>query len=216
MAIKGAIFDMDGTLLDSMHVWIDIAPRYLKTKGITVSEEQRKLLGTMLLHDMSNYFIDHFGFTMTVDEIVAEIDSMVEDSYFYDVEVKPGIPELLQELRERGVKMCVATASDRYLVESALKRTGILNFFDRVFTCGEYNVDKKTPDIFEIALESLGTPKSETYVFEDTLTSVKTVKDAGFPLVAVRDKWSEKHRDQIKALADFYVDSPKDINTDLL
>lgn len=216
MAIKGAIFDMDGTLLDSMHVWIDIAPRYLKTKGITVSEEQRKLLGTMLLQDMANYFINHFGFTLTVDEIVAEIDSMVEEAYFYDVEVKPGVPELLSELKSRGVKMCVATASDRYLVESALERTGILKFFDHVFTCGEHNVDKKTPYIFDIAREFLGTSKEETYVFEDTLTSVKTVKAAGYPLVAVRDKWSEKNKEQIKTLADFYVDSPKDINIALL
>lgn len=216
MSIKGAIFDMDGTLLDSMHVWIDIAPRYLKTKGITVSEEQRKLLGTMLLQDMANYFINNFGFTMTVDEIVAEIDSLVEDAYFNDVETKPGVPELLTELKKRGIKMCVATASDRYLVESALERTGILKFFDHVFTCGEHNVDKKTPYIFDVAREFLGTPKEETYVFEDTLTSVKTVKAAGYPLVAIRDKWSEKNRDQIMALADFYVDSPAEIDINKL
>lgn len=216
MAIKGAIFDMDGTLLDSMYVWIDIAPRYLKTKGITVTEEQRKLLGTMLLQDMANYFISNLGFTLTVDEIVAEINSIAESAYFHDVVAKPGISELLSELKKRGVKMCVATASDRYLVEAALKRTGIINFFDRIFTCGEHNVDKKTPYIFDIAREFLGTPKEETYVFEDTLTSVKTVKSAGYPLVAIRDKWSEKNREQIKSLADFYVDSPKDINVDLL
>ncbi len=216
MAIKGAIFDMDGTLLDSMYVWIDIAPRYLKTKGITVTEEQRKLLGTMLLQDMANYFISNLGFTLTVDEIVAEINSIAESAYFHDVVAKPGISELLSELKKRGVKMCVATASDRYLVEAALKRTGIIDFFDCIFTCGEHNVDKKTPYIFDIARESLGTPKEETYVFEDTLTSVKTVKSAGYPLVAIRDKWSEKNREQIKSLADFYVDSPKDINVDLL
>lgn len=216
MSIKGAIFDMDGTLLDSMHVWIDIAPRYLKTKGIAVSEEQRKLLGTMLLQDMANYFINNFGFTMSVDEIVAEIDSLVEDAYFNDVETKPGVPELLSELKKRGIKMCVATASDRYLVESALERTGILKFFDHVFTCGEHNVDKKTPYIFDIARDFLGTPKEETYVFEDTLTSAKTVKAAGYPLVAIRDKWSEKNRGEIMALADFYVDSPTEIDINKL
>lgn len=216
MAIKGAIFDMDGTLLDSMYVWIDIGARFLAEKGFTASDEDKKILNTMLLKGQSEYFREHFGFTQSVDEIIEEINKFVERYYFDEVLVKPGIPELLETLKDRNVKMCVATASDRYLVEAALERNGILKYFDRIFTCNEFDCDKSIPLIFDTALEFLGTEKSETYVFEDTLTSVKTVKAAGYPLVAIRDKWSEKNKKIISELADFYVDTPEYINVDLL
>lgn len=214
--IKGAIFDMDGTLLDSMHVWIDIGARYLASKGFTASDKDRKALGTMLLYGQSMYFREHFGFTMSVDEIIEDINKLVENDYFHNVQVKPGIPELLENLQNRGVRMCVATASDRYLVEAALERVGILKYFDKIFTCNECNCDKAVPKIFDTALEFLGTEKSETYVFEDTITSIKTVTEAGYPTIAIADEWSVKNKDKIKELADFYVESPKDIDINLL
>ncbi len=216
MAIKGAIFDMDGTLLDSMHVWIDIANKYLKSKNITLTPNIEKELGGLMLKDLGEYFIKHFGFELTVDEVIDEVNKLVEDEYFYKVQVKPGIKDLLEELKDRGIPMCVATASDRYLVEAALRRVGILNYFDAIFTCSEVEANKTSPDIYERALEHLGTNKNETYVFEDTYTPVHTAKEANFPVVGVADKWSAHKRDLIRGEADFFIDHPRELNIDVL
>lgn len=216
MAIKGAIFDMDGTLLDSMHVWIDIAEKYLTSKNITITPVIENEIAGLMLKDLGEYFIKHFGFEMTVEEIIDDVNKLVEDEYFYNVQIKPGTEELLKDLKSRNIPMCVATASDRYLVEAALKRVGILHYFDRIFTCTEVDANKTSPDIYEHALKHLGTKKEETYVFEDTYTPIRVAKSANFPVVAIADKWSAHRRELIKETADFFIDHPSELNIDEL
>lgn len=216
MAIKGAIFDMDGTLLDSMHVWIDIADKYLISKNLSITPEIEEEIAGLMLKDLGEYFIKYFGFKMTVDEIINEVNSLVENEYFYKVQIKPGTAELLETLKKRGVSMCVATASDRYLVEAALRRVGILDYFSAIFTCSEVDANKTSPDIYEHALNHLGTKKYETYVFEDTYTPIRTAKEAGFPVVAIADKWSVGKRELIKKEADFFIDHPSELDINKL
>lgn len=215
MSIKAAIFDMDGTLLDSMHAWIKIGERYLQTKGIVLNDNQKKIVGGMLLEEMSEYLINEFNFKISPKEIVSEINKMVEDEYFHRIQVKPGVVEFLEALRKNNVKMCVATATDRYMTEAALKRLGLLKYFEFIYTCGELHVDKSIPDIYDKALEVLGTKKEETYVFEDTYLPITTVVNAGYPLVAVADKWSAHRENDIKKIAKNFVNdlSTIDINT---
>ncbi|MDD6807203.1 MAG: HAD family phosphatase [Oscillospiraceae bacterium] len=215
MSIKAAIFDMDGTLLDSMHAWIKIGERYLQTKGIVLNDNQKKIVGGMLLEEMSEYLINEFNFKISPKEIVSEINKMVEDEYFHRIQVKPGVVEFLEALRKNNVKMCVATATDRYMTEAALKRLDLLKYFEFIYTCGELHVDKSIPDIYDKALEVLGTKKEETYVFEDTYLPITTVVNAGYPLVAVADKWSAHRENDIKKIAKNFVNdlSTIDINT---
>ncbi len=205
MAISAAIFDMDGTLLDSMHLWINIGPRYLESKGIEYDEKIAKDTKLMLLPEMGQYFIDHLGFTMSVDEFIDEVNKMVENGYYNEVPVKDGVLDLLDKLYERGIPMVITTATDRHLAEAALKRVGIYKYFKRIFTCTEEGADKSVPTIFDHALSFLGTDKSETYVFEDTFTPIKTLYNAGYSFIAVYDKWSAKHSDEIRNLANLYV-----------
>ena len=205
MKISGAIFDMDGTLTDSMYVWKDIGKRYLISCGITPRETLWNDIKSLSLKQTTDYFTCEYGLNQTCEEMCEGINSLVEPLYRDEVLPKEGVTALLKKLREYGVKMCVATATDRYLVELVLKKNGLLDFFSEIFTCTEVGAGKDNPLIFETALAHLGTPKNETYVFEDALYAIKTAKNAGFNVIGVYDYSSEKNTDEIKSIADFYI-----------
>ena len=216
MAIRGAIFDMDGTLTESMHLWIEIGRRYLEGLGYTVSPEQNREMTKMLLEPMALYMQDQFGLTKSQSQIVDEINKIVEPDYFETVVVKPTVVESLEAMQERGIRMCVATATDRHLTEACLKRNGIDRFFSAVFTCGEEHCNKRTSLIYDKARAHLGTSPEETYIFEDTYVSILGAKQSGCRVVALEDRWSEKKRELIKEAADVYVARMGDLNLDLL
>lgn len=216
MAIRGAIFDMDGTLTESMHLWIEIGRRYLEGLGYTVSPEQNHEMTRMLLEPMALYMQDQFGLTKSQEQIIDEINQIVEPDYFGTVVVKPTVVESLEAMQERGIKMCVATATDRHLTEACLRRNGIDRFFSAVFTCGEEHCNKRTSLIYDKARAHLGTSPEETYIFEDTYVSILGAKQSGCRVVALEDRWSEKKRDLIKETADIYVERMGDLDLDLL
>lgn len=203
MAISGAIFDMDGTMTDSMHLWIQAWKEYPLKKGLPVTKADVDAMSGMMLNDMAAYLKEHFGLIESPQEIRAEIDQLTEQGYFHDVEIKPGIRETLEKLKQHGVKMVVATATDRYLAEGCLKRLGIASYFDKIYTAQEYG-SKYDSQIFLTALKELGTKQEETYVFEDTLASIQGAKKGGFKVIAVYDKWADHNHDKIVALADQY------------
>jgi len=216
MAIRGAIFDMDGTLTESMHLWIEIGRRYLEGLGYKVSPEQNLEMTRMLLEPMALYMQDEFGLAKSQEQIIAEINRIVEPGYFEDVAVKPTVVESLEAMQERGIRMCVATATDRHLTEACLKRNGIDRFFSAIFTCGEEHCNKRTSQIYDKARAHLGTSPEETYIFEDTYVSILGAKQSGCRVVALEDRWSEKKRDLIKETADVYVARMGDLDLDLL
>ncbi|MBQ1371247.1 MAG: HAD family phosphatase [Clostridia bacterium] len=216
MAIRGAIFDMDGTLTESMHLWIEIGRRYLEGLGYKVSPEQNHEMTRMLLEPMALYMQDEFGLAKSQEQIIAEINKIVEPGYFEDVAVKPTVVESLEAMQERGIRMCVATATDRHLTEACLKRNGIDRFFSAIFTCGEEHCNKRTSQIYDKARAHLGTSPEETYIFEDTYVSILGAKQSGCRVVALEDRWSEKKRDLIKETADVYVARMGDLDLDLL
>lgn len=216
MAIRGAIFDMDGTLTESMHLWIEIGRRYLEGLGYKVSPEQNHEMTRMLLEPMALYMQDEFGLAKSQEQIIAEINRIVEPGYFEDVAVKPTVVESLEAMQERGIRMCVATATDRHLTEACLKRNGIDRFFSAIFTCGEEHCNKRTSQIYDKARAHLGTSPEETYIFEDTYVSILGAKQSGCRIVALEDRWSEKKRDLIKETADVYVARMGDLDLDLL
>jgi len=205
MKISGAIFDMDGTLTDSMFVWKDIGRRYLVSSGITPSETLWNDIKNMSMWQVADYFINVYGLKKTRDEIYHGIDALLAPMYRDEVFPKDGVFCLLDKLKAQGIKMCVASATDKYLVEMVLKKTGLFEYFSEIFTCRLVGAGKDNPLIYEKSLEHLGTPKEETLVFEDALYAIRTAKGAGFPVVGVYDTSAERNSDEIKALVDYYI-----------
>ena len=202
--LKGAIFDFDGTLVDSMFIWDTIGEDYLRALGKEPHEDLKETFMTLTLEEAAEYYREHYGVKLTVKEIVDGVNSMVEGIYRTKVVLKLGILDYLHWLKENGVKMCVATVTDRYLVEETLERLGILHYFSEVFTCAEVGYGKDKPIIYRKALEHLGTPKEDTFVFEDSLFALKTAKTDGFTTVGVYDR-HENRQDELKSLANYYI-----------
>ena len=202
--IKGAIFDLDGTLLDSMFIWDTIGEEYLRSLGKEPHEDLKETFMTLTLEEAAEYYREHYGVPLSVKEIVDGVNAMVEQTYRTKVTLKPGIAEYLAWLKENGVRMCVATVTDRYLVEETLERLGVRHYFSEIFTCAEVGFGKDKPIIYQKALEHLGTEKSDTYVFEDLPFALNTAKTDGFPTVGVYDR-HEAHQDELKELADYYI-----------
>lgn len=205
--LKGAIFDLDGTLLDSMSMWESVAEDYLQSRGIKPNDDVREAVRAMSIQQVCEHFCTSYGLKLSQEEIINGINGMVEDFYFHRVRLKAGVADMLEGLKKRGVKMCLATATDRYLVEAGLRHTGIHDYFDVIFTCTECGAGKDRPDIFFEALAHLGTDIKETIIFEDALYAIKTAKQAGFIVAAVYDKTVIHQQEEIKSLADYYFKS---------
>ncbi len=203
--LKGAIFDVDGTLLDSMYIWTNTAELFLKRRGIETKADMTESFITMSLSEGATFFKENFETTETIEEIMQDINNMVQEFYFDTVVKKPFVKEFLEKLKQKNVKMCIATATDKYLIEKALERNGILEYFSEIYTCTIVGEGKTKPKIYDVALEHLGTEKENTFVFEDAHYAIKTCKNAGYNVVAISDICEEKKKEEIIELADIYV-----------
>ena len=202
--IKGAIFDLDGTLVDSMFIWDTFGEDYLKTLGIEPKENFAETFKTFTLEQAAEYYREHYGVTHSVGEIVNDINNMVSEIYQTRVNLKSGVKEFLKRLHKRGVKMCVATVTDRIVAEDILKRLGVLEYFSEIFTCAEVGASKESPEIYRCALKHLGTKKEETVVFEDVFHALSTAIKEGFKTAAVYDI-HESQQEKMKEFADYYI-----------
>ena len=202
--IKGAIFDFDGTLVDSMWIWDTVGEDYLRTLGKEPKENLKEAFKTFTLEQAAEYYRAHYGVTLSVQEIVDDVNAMVEKYYASKVSLKAGVSDFLQKLSEEGVKMCVATVTDRYLVENTLERLKIRKYFSEIFTSAEVGSDKTAPEIYRAALHHLGTEKRETLIFEDAYHALMTAKDDGFTVAAVYDQ-HETRQMEMKAESDYYI-----------
>ena len=202
--IKGAIFDFDGTLVDSMFIWDTFGKEYLRTLGKEPKENLTETFKTFTLEQAAEYYREHYGVTLSVGEIVDGVNEMVAEIYRTKVALKNGVPEFLHDLQSKGVKMCVATVTDRPIVEDVLVSLGIRDFFVEILTCAEVGYNKETPHIYRAALGVLGTKKDETVVFEDALHALITAKKDGFKVAAVYDR-HERNQTQMKENGDYYI-----------
>ena len=209
-AIRGAIFDVDGTLLDSMYLWDRVGEDYLQGKGIAPLPDMEERVRTMSMMQIAQYCQQAYGMTEPAQQIIDEINGMVLEKYRNEVQPKPGVKALLSMLREKGVALAVATASDRCLIEEALERTGLLPYFDVFLTCSEVGAGKDSPAIFYAACKAMGTRPEETVLFEDSLYSMKTAKKEGFLVAAVFDESAAEETEEIRQLADWYVQTPEE------
>lgn len=202
--INGVIFDLDGTLIDSMWIWGNVAEAYLISHGKTPRPGLRLDLRALNTREEAQYYIDEYGVDLPIEEVMAGRDDMMLKFLLTEVELKKGVMAVLQTLKQRGVKMCIATATDRDLVEPSLQRHKIGSYFERVFTCTEENTSKKYPDIYIRAAEFLGTDIDKTLVVEDALYAIKTAKKAGFAVAGVYDRLAADQQEEIKTLCDYY------------
>ncbi len=202
--LKGAIFDLDGTILDSMFIWDTIGEDYLRAIGQEPHEDLKKTFMTFTLEDAAEYYRKNYGVTLSVKEITAGVNTMIENIYKTKVMPKQGITEYIRFLKETNVKMCIATATDRHIAEETLERIGIRYFFSEIFTCTDIGSGKETPTIYRTALKHLGTKKEETYVFEDSLFALQTANSDGFPTVGVYDR-HENRQDEMKRISNYYI-----------
>lgn len=204
MQCKGAIFDFDGTLVDSMSIWQEVGSLYLKDMGYIPPPQLSAILAPMSLEQSAQYLKENYALPQSIPQIIQEVLKKVEDFYCYQVQPKPNVLPFLQQLKAKGVKMCIASSADHALIQIVLQRCKMESFFEQIFTCSAVGYGKDNPLIFEQALAFLQTSKEQTLVFEDAYYAIQTAKSANFFVVAIHDLY-ENHQKEIKALADMYL-----------
>ena len=207
MQKKYCIFDMDGTLVDSMGHWKNLEREFLLSKN--VNEDVDTVLAHiqhMTIPAAMEYFIDRFGFEGTVESLTEEFNALMAAHYAKDVEIKPGVRSYLDKLKAQGVKMCIASATSVPLVTICLERLELRDYFEFLLSCVDVNASKDKPDVFLEAARRLGSKPHETAVFEDSLVASTTAKAAGFYVVGIYDQYSVHNWEAIKALADELIE----------
>ena len=206
--IKGAIFDMDGTLADSMIIWEimwqEIGRVYMNDEHFAPDPVFDKSLRTMTLRDAMFAIHDFYGFGESGEALTDSAKAVCLDFYANRVELKPGAKEFLNRLKEKGIPMCLATATSPDMIQLSVARCGIEGYFDVIISCTEVGKGKEEPDIFLEARRRLGTSLEETWVFEDSLVAIRTAHDAGMRTVGVYEKNNYGH-DEMAGLADIYI-----------
>lgn len=207
MRLQSAIFDMDGTLLDSMGMWRTLASVLANRHGAVPPPDLDRKVASLGLWEGTAYCKEVCGLPGTVEELVQEIWGQIEDFYRREVRPKPGLVPFLDILKMQGVWMYVATATDRPLAEAALKTAGIDGYFRGMITVREAGQSKREgPEVYERALRRLRSTKKDTVVFEDALHALRTAHDAGFRTAAVYDP-SEPDQEEMRRLSDYYITS---------
>ncbi|WKY45379.1 HAD family phosphatase [Eubacteriaceae bacterium ES2] len=210
MKLSGVIFDLDGTLFDSMFIWDSIASDYLISRNIEPESDLDERFKKMTLVQAAQYYQEVYGITDTIHRIIDDINHRLERIYAEEVKLKPYVAEMLAKMAESNIKICAATVTDRYLVESTLKKHNIVQYFHGILTAAEVGSGKDSPLIYQKSLELLETKQVETLVFEDVLHAVKTAKNAGFTVIGVYDKSASDEQTQMVEICDDYIISFKD------
>ena len=209
MKIKGAIFDMDGTLINSLICWKDIwsalANEYLDGEEGFPGLEIDKKLRTMTLLEGMEMLHEVRGIGKDGRELWEFCNRLIEDFYRNKVEMKSGAMEFLKYLHDNNVKMCIASASALDMVEIAVERCELDRYIPKLLSSCDYGCGKDKPDVYLAALEYLGTPVNETWVFEDSLVALKTAKGIGMPIVGIYDAYNFGHG-EMREISDFYID----------
>lgn len=200
---KFVIFDMDGTLIDSMKIWSNLGREYLRARGISgdIEKEMQEIV-PLTMREAAELFIERFSLTGDADSIAQEMNGLMEEHYKNDIPLKKGIREYLERLKEAGARMCVASATAQYLMEACLERLGVLSWFEFILSCESIHTSKREPKIYFEAARRFGSAPEETAVYEDVLHAVETAKKAGFYVVGVYDEESGDQWEQIGRTAD--------------
>jgi len=205
--IKAAIFDLDGTLVDSMWVWSQIDVEYLKMKGYSMPENLRNEISHLSFSQTAIYFKKQFNLDDSIEKILEDWNNMAFNHYSTNVKLKLGVKDFLNYLKSFKIKIALATSNSVTLLEACLKNNGIYEYFDSITTTDEVSNGKDCPDVYLLAANKLGISPTDCLVFEDILPAVQGAKAANMTVIAVKDDDCLNSKEDLLKYADKYIHS---------
>ncbi len=204
--IKACIFDLDGTLVDSMWMWPEIDKEYLGRFGIEYDDNLKNEIDGISFHETAVYFKNKFGISDSIEKICKDWEDMAYDKYKYEVKEKRGCQKFLEQLKSKGIKMGIATSNNRSMVDIVLESLGMKNFFEVITTSDEVKKGKPAPDVYLTTAKLLNVEPKHCLVFEDVVAGIIAGKSAGMKVCAVEDDFTREVRQRKKELSDYYID----------
>lgn len=211
MNITGAIFDFDGTLFDSMHVWKGIKFKFFEWLGIELTPEDEEAFKGLFLRESFQLAIERFNIQKTYEELLEMLFNYIKERYLRETEPKNDIIEFLDKLRTKGVKMGIATATGEPALIAVLEKYGMLHYFSEIYSTYTVGASKTEPKVYDVVLRELGTEKETTWIFEDALYAAKTAKANSYNVVGIYDV-SEPKQDELRELVDIYIHNYKELD----
>lgn len=211
MNITGAIFDFDGTLFDSMHIWKGVRYKFFDVIGLSLSEDDEEAFKGLYLRESLILAKERFNMKESYEELFNRFFEYMKGRYLAETEPKNDIIEFLEKLRAKGVKMGIATATGEPALEAVLEKYGMLHYFDAIYSTYTVGAAKTEPKVYDVVLDALGTDKETTWIFEDALYAATTAKANGYNVVGIYDK-SEEKTDELKELVDVYIHNYSEID----
>ncbi len=211
MDITGAIFDFDGTLFDSMHVWKGYKDKFFNYLGLELTSEDQEAFKGLFLQDTIHLAIERFNLKQSYEELLSMLFEYIKERYLAETEPKNDIIAFLENLRAKGVKMGIATATGEPALKAVLEKYGMLHYFSAIYSTYTVGASKREPKVYDVVLEEIGTEKETTWIFEDALYAAKTAKANGYNVVGIFDK-SEPNTAELKELVDIYIHNYEEID----
>jgi HAD superfamily hydrolase (TIGR01509 family) len=209
--IKAVIFDLDGTLVDSMWMWKSIDIEYLARFGIEMPQDLQSCIEGMSFSETATYFKERFELPDSLEKIKSDWNRMAWEKYENEVPLKEGVIELLKHLKQEGIPAGIATSNSRELVELIVRKHNIEDYFGSIRTSCEVAKGKPSPDIYLLVARDLGVEPETCLVFEDVLQGVMAGKNANMKVCAVYDEFSEKDLKEKIKRSDYYVRSMAEV-----
>lgn len=206
MNITGAIFDFDGTLFDSMHVWKGIRYNFINSLGIELTEDDLAAFNGLFLRESLLLAIERFNLPQSYEELLSKLFDYIKGRYLTETEPKNDIIPFLEKLKAKGVKMGIATATGEPALIAVLEKYNMLHYFEPIYSTYTVGASKTEPRVYDVVLQELGTDKATTWVFEDALYAATTAKKAGYNVVGIFDK-SELNQAELKETVDIYINN---------
>lgn len=206
MNITGAIFDFDGTLFDSMHVWKGIRYKFFDIIGVKLTKEDEEAFKGLFLRDTINLARERFNLKESNEQLLDKLFEYIKERYLAETEPKNDIVDFLEKLKAKGVKMGIATATGEKALIAVLEKYNMLHYFSAIYSTYTVGASKTEPRVYDVVLNELGTDKNTTWVFEDALYAAKTAKANGYNVVGIYDK-SEPKQEELKEIVDIYINN---------
>ena len=203
--MKTYLFDFDGTLVDSMPSFVSGVLRELDKTNCKYDNDIIKIITPLGFAGTADYFIKTFNLKITVEDLVKAFKENMKDEYFYNIPAKNHVIKILKELKENGASLNVLTASPHVTLDACLKRLGIFDLFNNVWSCDDFNTTKANPEIYKMVAKKLNVKISDVLFLDDNLNADTTAKSAGMKVCGVYDKSSHDYIDQMKEVCDFYI-----------